>query len=106
MPLGLHLPDLLVILAIALLFFGPKKLPEIGASIGKSISSFKKGMRELKENMQDEPTDKDIQDLLKQRRSELKALEHEISNKKASTRASNTSQVVHAEAISTDLKLD
>jgi Sec-independent protein translocase protein TatA len=32
MPHGLHLPDLLVILAIALLFFGPQKLPEIGAS--------------------------------------------------------------------------
>ncbi len=86
MPLGLHLPDLLVILAIALLFFGSKKLPEIGASIGRSISSFKKGMRELKENMQqDESTDKDIQDLLAQRRSELKALEHELAEKKATT---------------------
>jgi len=49
MPLGLHLPELLAILAIALLIFGPKKLPEMGASIGKSIKSFQKGMKEINE---------------------------------------------------------
>ncbi len=49
MPLGLHLPELLAVLAIALLIFGPKKLPEMGASIGKSIKSFQKGMKEINE---------------------------------------------------------
>jgi TatA/E family protein of Tat protein translocase len=44
---GFHGADLLIILAIALLIFGPKKLPEMGASIGKSIKEFKKGMNEL-----------------------------------------------------------
>ena len=38
--------ELLVILAIALLIFGPKALPALGESIGKTISSFKKGMKE------------------------------------------------------------
>jgi len=47
MPLGLHLPELLVVLAVALLIFGPKKLPEMGASIGKSIKAFQKGMKEI-----------------------------------------------------------
>ena len=35
---------LLVILAIAVLFFGPKKLPELGKGLGESIRGFKKAM--------------------------------------------------------------
>ena len=52
---GFHGVDLLVILAIALLVFGPKKLPEMGASIGKSIKEFKKGMAELTEPKAESP---------------------------------------------------
>ena len=37
-------PELLVILVIALLIFGPSKLPSLGKSIGEGISSFKKGL--------------------------------------------------------------
>jgi len=47
MPLGLHLPELIIVLAVALLIFGPKKLPEMGSAIGKSIKEFRKGMNEL-----------------------------------------------------------
>ncbi len=81
MPFGLHLPDLLIILAIALLIFGPKKLPEIGATIGKSITSFKKGMKEIEEDKTKEETQG--QNLLKQKQTELEALEREIASKKA-----------------------
>src|ERR1700730_14305922 len=44
---GFHGLDLIVILVIALLIFGPKRLPEMGSSIGKSIKEFRKGMAEL-----------------------------------------------------------
>ena len=44
---GFHGLDLIVILVIALLIFGPKKLPEMGSAIGKSIKEFQKGMKEL-----------------------------------------------------------
>ncbi|MDQ2887524.1 MAG: twin-arginine translocase TatA/TatE family subunit [Chloroflexota bacterium] len=47
MPFGFHGLDLVVIMVIALLIFGPKRLPEMGNAIGKSISSFKRGMNEL-----------------------------------------------------------
>ena len=55
MPFGFHGPDLIIILVIALLIFGPKKLPEMGASVGKSIKEFKKGMAELTEPKTEKP---------------------------------------------------
>lgn len=41
-------PEWLVILAIVVLLFGAKKLPELGGSVGKSIKEFKKGVEEGK----------------------------------------------------------
>jgi sec-independent protein translocase protein TatA len=48
---GLGTPELVVIFAIAFLVFGGKKLPEIGAGLGKGITSFKKGLREAEESV-------------------------------------------------------
>src|SRR5947209_18851219 len=52
---GFHGVDLTVILVIALLIFGPKKLPEMGAAIGKSMKEFKKGMNDLSAGNDEEP---------------------------------------------------
>ncbi|PIE73920.1 MAG: twin-arginine translocase TatA/TatE family subunit [Deltaproteobacteria bacterium] len=46
---GLGTPELLVIFGIAFLLFGGKKLPEIGAGLGKAIGSFKKGLENVEE---------------------------------------------------------
>lgn len=43
---GLGTTELIVILSIAFLVFGGKKLPELGAGLGKGIASFKKGLKE------------------------------------------------------------
>ena len=47
-------PELLVILTIALLIFGPKKLPEVGRSIGKALREFRRTSDEIKEKIEDE----------------------------------------------------
>ena len=44
-------PDLLVVLAIAFIVIGPKKLPEMAKTIGKALAEFKKTTEEIKENI-------------------------------------------------------
>lgn len=46
---GLGTPELIIILAIAFFVFGGKKLPEIGAGLGKGIKSFKQGLSDVEE---------------------------------------------------------
>lgn len=43
---GIGLPELLLILVIALVIFGPGKLPSVGQAMGKTINEFKKAMQE------------------------------------------------------------
>ena len=79
-----RLPELLILLAIVLLFFGAKRLPEMGAAIGKSINAFKKGMNETH---QDEEPLADETKALAAKRSELDTLERELAEKKAQAAA-------------------
>lgn len=44
---GIGLPEMVVIMVVALLIFGPKKLPEIGRSLGKGIRSFQDASKEF-----------------------------------------------------------
>ena len=51
-PIGM--PEMVVIAVIALIIFGPRKLPELGKSLGKSIAEFKRASNELKNTLEDE----------------------------------------------------
>jgi len=47
-------PEMLVILVVALIIFGPRKLPELGRSLGRSINEFKRASNELRSTLDDE----------------------------------------------------
>jgi TatA/E family protein of Tat protein translocase len=51
-PIGF--PELAIILVVALIVFGPRKLPELGRSLGKSLSEFKRASNELKHTLDEE----------------------------------------------------
>src|ERR1700755_1310796 len=51
---SIGMPELIIILVIALIIFGPRKLPELGRSLGRSINEFKKASNELRSTLEDE----------------------------------------------------
>jgi len=57
---GIGMPEMILILAVALIVLGPKKLPDLAKSLGKALGEFKKATRELKESID---IDDDLRDI-------------------------------------------
>ena len=51
---SIGMPELIIIFVIALIIFGPRKLPELGKSLGKSLAEFKRASNELKNTLDEE----------------------------------------------------
>ncbi|UCD25073.1 MAG: twin-arginine translocase TatA/TatE family subunit [Gemmatimonadota bacterium] len=64
MPFNLGMTEILVILMILLLVFGAKRLPEMGAGMGKGIREFKKSLKDVKNSIENDvdevPTSRQI----------------------------------------------
>jgi sec-independent protein translocase protein TatA len=51
---SIGMPELIIIFVIALVIFGPRKLPELGRSLGKSLAEFKRASNELRNTLEEE----------------------------------------------------
>jgi len=83
---SLGMPELIVIFVIALIIFGPRKLPELGKSLGKSIAEFKRASNELKSTLEEEI-----------RIEEQKTKQEEASKVQASAISANTAEPLPAD---------
>jgi TatA/E family protein of Tat protein translocase len=68
---SIGMPELVLIFVVALLVFGPKKLPEIGKSLGKGLAEFKRASDELKKTIETE---------IEQSKSEVSAVKEHVSS--------------------------
>ncbi len=69
---SIGLPELIIIFVIALLVFGPKKLPEVGKTVGKAIRDFKKSTEDIKEKFEDEIRAEEFQSLKDELKKDIK----------------------------------
>jgi TatA/E family protein of Tat protein translocase len=69
---GIGMPEMILILAIALIVIGPKKLPDLAKSLGRAMNEFKKATREIKESMDIEEDLKDVKKSLDDLNADVK----------------------------------
>jgi sec-independent protein translocase protein TatA len=88
--------EMIVILIIALLVFGPKKLPELGKSLGKGIREFKKATNDLKANWEDQI--REAENTVEEVKTDVKQTIHEPSKDVTPDHATapSTAQTEHA----------
>ncbi|MGZ5468554.1 MAG: Sec-independent protein translocase protein TatB, partial [Candidatus Aminicenantales bacterium] len=70
--------ELIMIFVIALLVFGPKKLPEIGRSVGKALREFKKTSEEIKGRIEEEIEASEIKDIRKDIQAGVDGIKSEV----------------------------
>jgi len=68
---GMGMPEIILILAIALIVLGPKKLPEIAKSLGRGIAEFKKATQDFKQNIEVDNDFKEARDTLQEIKGDL-----------------------------------
>ncbi len=69
---GLGMPEILLILAIALMVIGPKKLPDLAKTLGRALGEFKKAAQDFKNSIDMEDSVKEFNDPLKSIKNDLK----------------------------------
>jgi sec-independent protein translocase protein TatA len=59
---GFGMPQILIILAIALIIFGPQKLPELARTLGKALADFKRAANDFKSSIEEEAQNEEAQE--------------------------------------------
>ena len=69
---SLGMQELIVIFVLALIVFGPRKLPELGKTVGKGLAEFKKASNELKQTWEEEVKSKPIKYAIERVKDDIK----------------------------------
>ena len=76
---SIGMPELIIILVIALIIFGPRKLPELGKSLGRSLNEFKKASTDLQNTLEQEIKIEEQKEAAKKDEDERKAAPHTVT---------------------------
>ena len=98
-PLGF--PELIVIFVVALLVFGPRKLPDIGRSLGKSLNEFKRASNDLKRTWEREvqAEEEDLRKTITREKEELDEIADSLNTRPRKTLDWRTPLEVYAEVL-------
>lgn len=66
---GIGMPEMIVILVIALIVIGPSKLPELAKSLGKGLAEFKKASEDFQRNVQEEARKVEVDELISKKQA-------------------------------------
>ncbi|MEJ2154859.1 MAG: Sec-independent protein translocase protein TatB [Desulfobacteraceae bacterium] len=70
---GIGMPELLLVLALALIIIGPKKLPELAKSLGRALGEFKRATSDLKQSIESETGMDEVRQSFKEVKQDIKA---------------------------------
>ena len=76
---GIGMPEVLIILAVALIVIGPKKLPDLAKSLGRAIGEFKKATQEFKQSIEINSDLKDVKETVKGMNESIKEAVNDVS---------------------------
>jgi len=69
---GIGMPEMLLLLAVALIIFGPKKLPELAKSLGRALGEFKRATTDLKQSIESETGIDEVRHSLNEVKDDIK----------------------------------
>ena len=98
---GIGMPEVLIILAVALIVIGPKKLPDLAKSLGRAIGEFKKATREFKQSVEINGELKDVKETVAGMNESIKEAVDDVS-----TISDNKHELVGKKAAKGSLKND
>lgn len=91
---GIGMPEMLLILAIALIVIGPKKLPDLAKSLGRAFAEFKQATSELKESLDIDSELKDIKKTFNDMGDEVKdAIDVDVDHEHQDQKISDESEI-------------
>jgi len=82
--LNIGFPEMAIILVLGLLIYG-RRLPEVGAQVGKTVANLKRGLHEFKAQIDTDEDLRDVRNSISEVRSELRSIEHGTSRITADT---------------------
>lgn len=95
---GIGMPELIVILVIALIVIGPQKLPELAKSLGKGLAEFKKASDDFQRNVSDQVRKAEVEELIKTKQADAQAADEQPEPQTVEKQAAETTAATSGDA--------